>query len=171
MYRFWKLLFLLSIAIGVLAACGKNVDEMADDGLLAAKEAFQLHDKQRNDEIQGVSLYKPTGFTIEESSDAQNIVMKKGDETFILFINPNETRQSRLFYDLLDTSEENERFEAIFTDEGYFGFASIVQLAEDQVELIASVGGVKMTTISKLKDIETNMARMMEIVRSIEQDA
>lgn len=160
------------ILIGsVLAGCGKTLDEQADDGIAAAKEAFQLHDKQINDEVQGVSLYKPSGFTIEETSDPQNIVMKKGDETFILFINPNEDRQSRLFYDLLASNENDERFEEVFSEDGYFGFASIVKLAEDKVELIASVGGVKMTTITKNKNIENNMARMMEIVRSIEQDS
>ncbi|MBD7984343.1 hypothetical protein H9649_07115 [Sporosarcina sp. Sa2YVA2] len=169
MFRSWKFLFLLILSISVLTACGQTLDERAADGIAVAKEAFLLDDKQTNDEVQGVSLYKPSGFTIAEDSDAQNIVMKKGDETFILFINTNEEKDSRLFYDLLDNNEERKRFEEVFTSDGYFGFASVVKIGEDQVELITSVGGVKMTTITKKKNIRNDLARMMEITRSINQ--
>ena len=170
MLRLWKFLFLAFLSITVLSACGKTFDEQASEAIAAAKEAFQLQDQQVNDEIHGVSLYKPAGFTIAEKSDAQNIVMKKGDDSFLLFINPNEQKDSRLFYDLLMTTED-ERFEEVFTDDGYFGFASVTKQGEDKAELIASVGGVKMTTITKIKDIEANLSKMMQIVRSIEQDS
>lgn len=169
MFRSWKFLFLLILSVSVLTACGQTLDERAADGIAVAKEAFLLDDKQTNDEVQGVPLYKPSGFTIAEDSDAQNIVMKKGDETFILFINTNEEKDSRLFYDLLDNNEERKRFEEVFTSDGYFGFASVVKIGEDQVELITSVGGVKMTTITKKKNIRNDLARMMEITRSINQ--
>lgn len=170
MLRLWKFLFLAFLSITVLSACGKTFDEQASEAIAAAKEAFQLQDQQVNDEIHGVSLYKPAGFTIAEKSDAQNIVMKKGDDSFLLFINPNEQKDSRLFYDLLMTTED-ERFEEVFTDDGYFGFASVTKQGEDKAELITSVGGVKMTTITKIKDIEANLSKMMQIVRSIEQDS
>lgn len=169
MFRFWKFLFLAFLSIVVLTACGKTFEEHATAGIAAAKDAFQLNDQQVNDEVDGVSLYKPAGFTIDEKSDAQNIVMKKGDETFLLFNNPNEASDSKLFYDLLTKTEDKERFEEVFTDDGYFGFASVVKQGEEQVELIASVGGIKMTTITKNKNIEVNMGKMMEIVRSIKQ--
>ena len=169
MFRFWKFLFLAFLSITVLTACGKTFDEQASGGIAAAKEAFQLHDQHVNDEVHGVSLYKPAGFTIEEKSDAQNIVIKKGDDSFLLFINPNEEKDSRLFYELLTTTEDKERFEEVFTEDGYFGFASVAKKGEDQAELIASVGGIKMTTITKINDIEANLGKMMQIVRSIEQ--
>ncbi|MCM3712114.1 hypothetical protein [Sporosarcina luteola] len=169
MFRFWKFLFLALLSIIVLAACGNTFEEQAEKGIAAAREAFQLHDKHVNDEVHGVSLYKPAGFTIDEKSDAQNIIMKKGDETFLLFINSNESRDSRLFYELSTKTEKKERFEEVFTEDGYFGFSSVLRKGEDQVELIASVGGIKITTITKNKNIGANMGKMMEIVRSIEQ--
>ncbi|WP_252502588.1 hypothetical protein [Sporosarcina sp. Marseille-Q4943] len=169
MFRLWKFVFLALLSITALTACGKTFNEQATEAILSAKEAFQLHDQHVNDEVHGVSLYKPAGFTIDEKSDAHNIVMKKGDETFLLFINPNEKKDSTLFYDLLKKTEDKERFEEVFTDDGYFGFASIAKKGEDQAELIASVGGIKITTITKVNNIEANMGKMMEIVRSIEQ--
>ncbi|WP_339251062.1 hypothetical protein NSQ43_13700 [Sporosarcina sp. FSL W8-0480] len=169
MFRLWKFLFLTLLSITVLSACGKTIEEKALDGIEAAKTAFELHDKAVNAEVENVSLYKPAGFTISKSSDGQNIIMKKGDETFLLFINPNENMESRLFYDLLERNDKSVRYEEIFTDDGYFGFASVLKKSDDQVELITSVGGIKLTTITKKKNIEKNMANMMEIVRSIEQ--
>ncbi len=38
---------------------------------------------------------------MNDKSDAQNIVFTKNEETFILFVNPNEKSDSKLFYDLL----------------------------------------------------------------------
>ena len=67
---------------------------------------------------------------------------------------------------LADKSKEIVE-QATFTEEGIFGFAAVVKSGNDNVELIASVGGAKMTTMTKKKKIEENLARMMEIVRSI----
>ena len=67
----------------------------------AAQEAFHSNDKDQTEEIDGIKLYKPAGFKINEKSDAQNIIFTKNEETFILFINPNEKSDSKLFYDLL----------------------------------------------------------------------
>ena len=84
-----------------------------------------MNDKEPTEEIDGIKLYKPTGFKISEKSDAQNIVFTKNEETFILFINPNEKSDSKLFYDLLLADQSKEIIEqATFNDGGTFGFAS-----------------------------------------------
>ncbi|MER2090938.1 MAG: hypothetical protein ABS920_14460 [Sporosarcina sp.] len=171
MFRKWKFIFLLTVSMFLLAACGKSLDESASAGVEAAREAFHSNDKNRNEEIDGVKLYKPTGFAMNENSDAQNIVFTKNEETFILFINPNEKSDSKLFYDLLLADKTKEIIEqATFTDEGTFGFAAVVKSGEDDLELITSVGGTKMTTMTKKNQVEDNLAKMMEIIRSIKQD-
>lgn len=170
MFRKWKFIFLTMISIILLSACGKSLDERAIAGVEAARVAFQMNDKGLTEEVAGIKLYKPAGFTMNESSDAQNIVFTKNDETFILFINPNEKSDSKLFYDLLLADKSKEIIEqATFSDEGTFGFAAVVKSGEDNVELIVSVGGSKITTMTKKKKIEENLAKMMEIVRSIQQ--
>ncbi|HJF32312.1 MAG TPA: hypothetical protein K8V56_11140 [Sporosarcina psychrophila] len=170
MFRKWKFIFLLAVSVLALAGCGKSLDERATSGVETAREAFHSNDKNRTEEIDGIKLYKPAGFTMNDNSDAQNIVFMKNDETFILFINPNEKSDSKLFYDLLLADQSKEIVEqATFTDEDTFGFAAVVKSGDD-VELITSVGGTKMTTLTKKKKIEENLARMMEIVRSVKQD-
>jgi predicted Zn-dependent protease len=171
MFRKWKFIFLLMISVLALVACGKSLDEKATSGVEAAKEAFYSNDKNRTEEIDGIKLHKPAGFKIDEKSDAQNIVFTKNEETFILFINPNEKSDSNLFYDLLLADKSKEIIEqATFNDEGTFGFAAVVKSSNDDIELITSVGGSKMTTVTKKGNIEENLTRMMEIVRSIQRE-
>lgn len=171
MFRKWKFIFLLAISVLALAACGKSLGERATAGVEAAREAFHSNDKNRTEEIDGVKLYKPAGFTMNDNSDAQNIVFTKNEETFILFINPNEKSDSKLFYDLLLADQSKKIIEqATFTDGDTFGFAAVVKSDDDNVELITSVGGSKMTTITKKKKVEEDLAKMMGIVRSIKRD-
>lgn len=168
MFRKWKFIFLLTMSVFLLTACNASLSERTTAGIEAAEVAFYLNDKEPTEEIDGIKLYKPIGFEISEQSDAQNIVFTKNKETFILFINPNEQSDSQLFYDLLLADQNKELIEqATFTDEGIFGFAAVVKSADDHVELITSVGGSKMTTMTTIKQIEENLTEMMEIVRSI----
>ena len=168
MFRKWKFKFLLVISVFILTACNESLSENAAAGIEAAEAVFHLNDKEPTEEIDGVKLYKPIGFTINEQSDAQNIVLTKNKETFILFINPNEKSDSQLFYDLLLADQNKEIIEqATFTDEDIFGFVAVVKSDNDKVELITSVGGAKMTTLTTTKTIEENMSTMMEVVRSI----
>ena len=171
MFRKWKFIFLLTIS--VLVACRHVENRLTKVQLQESKrreKSFHANDKNRTEEIDGIKLYKPAGFKINDKSDAQNIVFTKNEETFILFINPNEKSDSKLFYDLLFADESKEIVEqATFTDEGIFGFAAVVKSGNDEVELIASVGGSKMTTLTKKETSKKNLAKMMEIVRSIKR--
>lgn len=172
MSRKWKFIFLMVVSALLLVGCGKTLDESAAAGIEAARESFHADAKDRTAEVEGIKLYKPAGFTIGNKSDAQNIVFTKQDETYILFNNPNEKGNSKLFYELLLADQEKDIVEqATFEDDGIFGFAAVVKIGEDKVELIVSVGGSKMTTLTKQKNSEEGLAKMMEIVRSIKQDS
>ncbi len=168
MSRIWKYLLLVIITTLLLAGCGRTVEERAKDGIKSAKEAFMLNDKKSNEDVEGIKLYKPAGFTINESTEAQNIVLMKNKEPFILFINPNEKKDSELFYELMNSDQGKKVIsKKTFSHKGVFGFAAVVDIGDDQYELITSVGGAKLTTLTKKKNIEENMTKMMEIVRSI----
>lgn len=172
MFRAWKFIFLMMMSILLLAGCGQTLDESATAGIEAARVAFEAGDKNHTEEIDGIKLYKPAGFTISENSDAQNIVFTKNDETFILFVNPNEESDSRLFHELL-LADENKKIlaQSTYKQDDLFGFAAVLASGDDKIELIASVGGTKITTLTKKKNIEVDLAKMMEIVRSIEHDS
>ncbi len=168
MFRKWRFIFLVAMSVLLLASCNQSLDEKVAAGIEAAEKAFHSDDKEHTEEIDGIKLYKPAGFTISDHSDAQNIVFTKNEEPFILFINPNEKSDSKLFFDLLQADQKKEIIEqATFTDEEIFGFVAVVKSDADHVELIVSIGGAKMTTMTTNKKIEENLASMMEVVRSI----
>ena len=168
MFRSWKFIFLIAVSVILLTGCNQSLEERATDGVQAAEKAFNSNHKKPTEKLDGIKLYKPAGFVVSEGSDAQNIIFKKNNETFILFVNPNEEQSSRLFYDLLvaDQSKETVAIET-FTEDGVFGFAAVVQSDSENVELITSVGGAKMTTLSKESKIVGHLTSMMEVVRSI----
>ena len=51
--------------------------------------------------------------------------------------------------------------EKSFTEGELFGFAAVLE-NDDRIELIASVGGTKITTLANKKDIENHLTIMME---------
>ena len=118
-----------------------------------------------------LNIFIPSGFSIEEESDETNIILTKGKDSFILFINPNELPSSQLYYDLM-MSDSNLKVleEKTFEQNGRFGFAAIIENSEERYELITSIGGTKLSTISDEQDIANNLEKMMLIVRSITTD-
>lgn len=171
MPRSGKFIFLVIISVFMLTACGQSLEKSANDAVNSAEEAFHANNKETNEKIGETKFYKPISFKVEDDSDAHNIVLNKANNPFILFINPNEQKDSRLFYDLLIADEKkNIVAEESFTEGDTIGFAAVVQNGnDDQVELIVSVGGIKMSTYVKESKITANLPKMMEIARSIKQ--
>lgn len=167
MTRIWMRLLIASLAVILLAGCS-SLEEQTSDGLESAKVAFQGDAEKPNEKVNDINIFIPSGFSIEEESNETNIILSKGKESFILFINPNELPSSQLYYDLM-TSDKNLKVleEKTFEQNGRFGFAAIIVNSEEKYELITSIGGIKLTTISDQQDVAKNLEKMMLIVRSI----
>lgn len=167
MTRKWMRLVLASLVVILLAGCS-SLEEQYTDGLENAKVAFQADAEKPNEKVNDVHMFLPNGFSIEEESTETNIILSKGKDSYILFINPNELPSSQLYYDLM-TSDSNLKVieEKKFEQNGRFGFAAIIEHSEEKYELITSIGGIKLTTISDQTDIANNLEKMMLIIRSI----
>ncbi|MEK3975904.1 MULTISPECIES: hypothetical protein [unclassified Psychrobacillus] len=168
MTRIWMRVILASLAVILIAGCA-SIDEQAVDGLEQAEKAFQGDAEDPNEEINSIKLFLPSGYSIEDDSDETNILLNKGKNSFILFINPNESSSSKLYYDLMMANKNVKIIkEATFEKDDRFGFVAILENSEDRYELITSIGGIKLTTITKEKDVANNLEQMMMIVRSIQ---
>ena len=167
MTRNWMRLLIASLAVILLAGCS-SFEEQTSDGLENAKIAFQGDAEKPNEKVNDINIFIPNGFSIEEESNETNIILSKGKDSYILFINPNELPSSQLYYDLM-TSDSNLKVieEKTFEQNGRFGFAAIIENSEEKYELITSIGGIKLTTISEQQDVANNLEKMMLIVRSI----
>lgn len=162
------LVLLLSV---ILAGCMATPEEQIAQGVANAHEAFEKEPEETNEKVGQIDLYVPKGYAIEEPSDDYNSMITKGNDSFILFINPNEKSASTFFYDLQKADPEQIWIaDETFRQNGRFGFVTVKEIAEDQLELVVSAGGAKMTTMTGKKDIPQKMSWMMETVRSIDTD-
>ncbi|KZE39782.1 hypothetical protein AV656_00350 [Bhargavaea cecembensis] len=153
----------------MLAGCSATIEERTSEGIKEAGEVFADPARNANTEVGNASFYKPFGFEVQEGSDEQNIVLEKGGNTYVLFINPNEGKDSRLFYDLLYADPAKEILQTgTFERHDKFGFAGATAVSGERVELVAGSGGRKITTLSEEGDIKKNLKAMMEIVRSVD---
>ncbi len=60
MFRKWKFIFLLTISVLALVACGKSLDERATSGVEAAREAFHSNDKNLQKKLTALNyIYLP----------------------------------------------------------------------------------------------------------------
>ena len=172
MKRSWMRIAIAPFLLLSVTACSTSAGDQTELGIKAAKEIFQGDIVKPNEQIKSVELFVPGGFTIQEDSDETNIVLMDNNDSYILFINPNEEKDSNLFYDLVQAKNKDRIIaQESFEHNGRFGFITVLPSSEDKYEIISSIGGVKLTTISDEADISTNMEQMMKVVRSVQVEA
>lgn len=159
------------LSLFLLAGCMATPEERLAEGLSETRTAFEEEPPETNETAGQTDLYLPGGYDIEEPSDENNIIITKGSDSYVLFINPNEAADSKFFYDLQKANDEVEWIaDETFEQNGRFGFTTLRAIAEDRVEIVVSAGGVKMTAISEESDVPDNMEWMMKTVRSIDEE-
>ncbi len=164
----WFFVPAVLVLLLALAGCGKTVEEQIKTGVANAQTVFEENAQQPNKSIGLIQLYLPSGYSVEQSEDINNLIVRKGKDSYILFVNNNEKEDSNLHYELLknDKSKKIVKEETVELD-GAFGFTAVVEYDEERFELIASCGGVKISTISEDKNIDQKLVDMMTIVRSV----
>lgn len=158
------------LSLFLLAGCMATPEERLAEGLSVTRTAFEKEPPETNKTAGQTELYLPGGYDIEEPSDEHNIIITKGSNSYVLFINPNEAADSKFFYDLQKANAEMEWIaDETFEQKGRFGFTTLRAIADDRIEVIVSAGGVKMTTISEESNVPGNMEWMMKTARSIDE--
>jgi len=164
----WLFLLTTLLVLVLLAGCGKSLEEQIETGMTNVQASIEAEPVDANKEIGRIKVFLPSGYTIEESEDETNYLLKKNQHQFILFVNPNEQKNSKLLYDLFKKNQAKEIVEEqSFETKDVFGFAAILQDDEDSYELIVSSGGVKITTLSNGKQIDQMLQEMMQIAHSV----
>ncbi|RHW33241.1 hypothetical protein D1B33_15985 [Lysinibacillus yapensis] len=169
MKRKWFQASACCVLLFALAGCGKTVEEQIDTGVASAQTVFEETPQHPNQTIGKIKLYVPSGFAVEETEDLNNLILKKGNESYLLFVNYYEMEDSNLHYKLLKNNPSSKIIkEQTVEFDGAFGFTAVTEYDEEQFELIVSSGGVKMSTISEDQNIDEKLVDMMTIVRSVD---
>ena len=169
MFRKWLQVFGIALLLLGLSGCNQSIEEQITNGFQRIEMVFADEPEKYTDTVGDIQLYLPTTFTIDDRSDQYNMLVSKGKQSYILFINDREKQDSKLYYELL--KEENGKeiiAEQTYENDGAFSFTAVSKTENEQAfELIVSSGGVKMTTISPMKDVEDNLLEMTKIVHSV----
>ncbi|MFG6121204.1 MULTISPECIES: hypothetical protein [Thalassobacillus] len=160
--------FTLAFLTLMLTGCSMFLSE--EDAIADTREtaetSFNQNEMETNHEADSFSLYLPESMKVSEESQS-NLILKEGEQTFILFYNPKEERTSKLNYEAASEKDEHLLLES-FEDEDRFGYVRVLPAnEEEEYELQVGVGGVKVTTFSKKESIKKDTEKMMKIANSI----
>ncbi|MEK3807599.1 hypothetical protein [Metabacillus sp. SLBN-84] len=162
--RFTGLLFILFL---FLFGCTINDEEIQTAAIDQTKAAFEAKPPAANDKSGSISYYLPEGYQAE-AGKTNNVIFNKGDQQYILFVNENEKETSSFFYDTLLEQYKDPLVNETFEDKGRFGYILVDKLkADDEYEVSAGIGGVKMTTQTKSREVADAAEQMMKIISSV----
>lgn len=155
----------------LLSACSDNASlkEESQAATKTAKAAFNESEKKPNQKSGNMHFYLPNGYVIKKQS-TNNIIIRNGSDTYILFYNPKESMESEVVYkatvDQYKILDTNKTFKSAHNK---FGFITIKHLKDDSVnELTLGAGGAKITTQTKTGDLAVKSKKMMQIVHSVQ---
>ena len=163
-----KILPLLSVLFLLVTGCSSDINEEKSNVVEAAKKAFEGAPEETNTKSGEIEFYLPSGYQIEEE-DEYNITLKNKGDIILLFINPNEEATSTLLLDLIE-QDKGEYLEYVkFEEKDKIGFVALKEIDEKTYELTVGVGGVKITTQTEAKRLESYAEQLMKMANSIEQ--
>ncbi|OCA91416.1 hypothetical protein A8F94_06060 [Bacillus sp. FJAT-27225] len=167
MKRILSTLLLLTVSL-VLGACGgPSFEEESKKAITEAKTSFEEKKEETNQETEEIAFYLPFGFEVEDVKP-NNIILKNGAKTYILFYNPHENKESRVVYEATTAQYNNPDVNEEFNGEGKFGYLLIKQLEEGLNSLTTGIGGVKVSTETKTGSLDDEAREMMRIANSVE---
>ena len=160
---------MIGVLTVLLAGCGKSFDEKVSEGFTTVQAAFEQQPLKANTKENNMSLYLPENFVIDPSDEENNYFIHSSDDQYILFINEEEPENSQFNYDILMKSDDKSIIKVEqLQGEKHFGFVAVKQFSEKEYELIVSIGGIKLSTITNEKKIDFKLENMIDIVRSVE---
>ncbi|MGJ7920390.1 hypothetical protein [Neobacillus sp. LXY-4] len=167
MTRLLKGALLLMVSVLLLSACSANVKEERQATNDKVVEAFKNASKKANNKNKDIHFYLPFGYEIKEKSQ-NNILLKNGSKTYILFYNPQEGPDSQVVYQAAINNKKYD-YKKTFKKDGKFAYLLIKELDEEKQEVTVGIGGVKMTTEVKTKSMKSDAETMMYIVNSVKK--
>ncbi|SFB17875.1 MULTISPECIES: hypothetical protein [unclassified Bacillus (in: firmicutes)] len=165
MRRITALIFSI-VLVGLLGACGPSFKQESKETEKAVKTALEAKIQKQNKKIQSIEFHLPFGFEVKEKSP-NNIILKNGSKTYILFYNPHEKSGSEVVYEATKAQHEKIELDKTYKKDDKFAYLLLEQLEEDMNEVTVGIGGTKITTETKTSSMKNEAKTMMEIVSSV----
>jgi ABC-type Fe3+-hydroxamate transport system substrate-binding protein len=169
MMKYLRVSILFLLVLSLLSACsGASFKEESKKTEKAVEAALNEKIKSPNKKVQSIQFYLPFGYEIKKETP-NNIILKNGSKTYILFYNPQETSESEIVYKASVEQHEKLEINKNFKKDKKFAYLLIDKLEEKKNEVTVGIGGRKMTTEAKTSNMENEAKIMMEIVNSVKR--
>lgn len=158
------LFIIITITMLFLAACSAPFEEVIGETNEAVEQEFNQEPDKVNNDNEDIEYRLPFGVEIEEETP-NNILLKNGSKTYILFYNQHENSGSKVVYE--STLKQQTEWDAneTFEKDGEFGYLLVNTLEDGVYQIVTGVGGVKLTTESK--NLKSDAVTMMSIANSV----
>lgn len=153
------------LLIGLLTGC-TSIEDQAKETKTAVEQTLKEKPVETNNQYGDITFYLPNEMKIDKKGD-NNLILKKGDQLYILFVNPNEDVASDVMYQAIHSNDSKFAIDNTFKDKDRFGYVKAYEIDDKLYMLSVGIGGVKMTTETKVSKITENATEMMKVVSSV----
>lgn len=158
---------MLVIILVLLSGCTQSEESLRNDSIDHTKQAFDNEELEVNEKAEQFSFYLPNDFKIKEKND-YNVLLEDGNKSYILFVNLNEPKNSKVSYVTLTEQYQEPFLSKTFEQNDRFGYLFVVKIEENKYEVTVGVGGTKVTTEAKGNDVAEDAEAMMMIANSVQ---
>ncbi|WP_078545028.1 hypothetical protein [Litchfieldia alkalitelluris] len=151
----------------LLSGCSSSVEDVVKDTQTVTEQTFQADPIKPNQTEDIFAFYLPEEMTVESAED-NNVILQKKEQLYILFVNPNEDQSSDVLYQsTIEATEQDIILNETYTDDSRFGYIKVEEVEDNSYQLSVGIGGVKLTTVTDLKNVKGDAEQMMQIVSSV----
>jgi hypothetical protein len=148
--------------------CTISDEDLTKTTIDVTEQAFEDTPKDSNKQTKLFSYYLPEEFTVKETK-MYNVLLEKGSQSYLLFVNENEEANSKVSYETLIEKYEKPFISKTFEDKERFGYLFVNNLEKNTYEVTVGIGGTKLTTEAKANDVSDAAKNMMDIVKSVQK--
>ena len=161
---------ILFLSFLTLTGCSVSIEDATQKSVDTFEETFKAQPLETSEDTDIFAYHLPPKFSIDSQSE-NNIVLTQDEQTYLLFVNPFEPKDSEVLYDSTKVNLSDVEVDHTVTEDGRLGYLLISPVEgeeEELYEVTVGLGGVKMTTVTGTGKMEASTKSMMEIVSSVE---
>ncbi|MDF2606103.1 MAG: hypothetical protein K0S34_293 [Bacillales bacterium] len=169
MNKYIKLIAVSILSVS-LSGCFENEKEVKKEITSFSKTAFNRKGEKPNYKGKGHEFFLPKSVDVEKA-ETNNYILNGEGGTYLLFINPNEDKNSNTLHKILEEQKGNKKeyVNLVTNDTKRYEYLYILKDKEENYEIYTGIGGIKISGLTSLSNVEESVHEMTEILISVNE--
>ncbi|WP_332633829.1 hypothetical protein [Halalkalibacter flavus] len=160
----WKVSLFLTFLL-LVVGCQVTEEEALELGHQAFIHNLEEDSLEPNTELSMFHVYLPRGFEVIEDIE-YNALFQSGEQLFVLFHQPAEPATSSIHLQRDLAAAGGALLYELLEAEDQLAYLIVTEEDEEQLFVIVTVGGAKLSTLTTYNDLRDSIEAMTEIVQS-----